>query len=203
MLMPNDTPNRPNVDPKDRSKKRGGFFGFLKKIFIGFFLLVIVGLGSLFVHYLLTQKDSVDFLPEDYLVYLQIPSLKEFYDDILHLDAATIVLSDNEMASVRDGLLQFKSLDVADNWFFRQLLDMELNFLVLPPDVPLIVFDLDWRSVLTRLVPFISNYVPIENLTKIQNEQDIYFIYQIDETTSFAFAFLDNLVIASTEVDAV
>jgi hypothetical protein len=164
--MPNANPQTPaGGGPTTRNeKKKGGFFSFIKKSILGILLLLLVAVGGLFIHYLLTKKDSVNYLPEDYLVYLQIPSLKEFYDDILHLDAATIVLSE-DMASVRDGLLQFKSLDVADNWAFRQLLDMELNFLVLPQDVPLIVFDLDWRSVVTRLVPFISTFLNVENLS--------------------------------------
>ncbi|MGO9412170.1 MAG: hypothetical protein ACLQCB_15635 [Spirochaetia bacterium] len=123
---------------------------FLKAVLV---ILAIIVMGAVFLvgRWLVRHEDPLAFLPDHYVAFIQVPSLRVLYNDWLNLSAADVVLSRPELVSYRSALSDARGLALAKSPIVQKLLDVHADIVLLPDQKLLAVLDLGWRGILSPL----------------------------------------------------
>ncbi|MBN1413317.1 MAG: hypothetical protein JW969_20920 [Spirochaetales bacterium] len=177
-------------------------FKFIVKFLIIVLIVVAVISAGLTVYYFVTIQSPLDYLPENFLLYAKIDSLKDVYENVIDLKAAEVVFSSSkDLKSIYKALIEFKSTELSGNFLFRELLNVRTDILIGEDFSPVLVFDPGIKSLVTRLFPIINSMIHIENfdLNILQRGKNTLFDYKIDEDQDLYFAVNNNLIFLSTQ----
>ncbi len=189
------------MEKEDHAKRRkkNPIAGFIIRLLLFIFILLFAGIAGLTVHYFFTIKQPLSYIPEKFLIFAEIPSLKIVYEDWINLEAADIILSSQEFLPIRKVLTDFRGKSLSKNNLFHELLNVRLDSAVLENKKIIAVFDLGWRSVVTRVFPALGINMNLKNITSIRKNGKIVFKYGMGNNNSLYFSFEDNLLILSTD----
>jgi len=126
-------------------------FSFLLKTLLVIVAILALGAAALVVRWLVRHEDPLAYVPERYVAFIQVPSLRAVYDDWLNLDAADVVLSRPELAPYRGALADARGLALTQSPVLRRLLDVHADVVLLPDRKLLAVLDLGWRGIFSPL----------------------------------------------------
>ncbi|MBN1699858.1 MAG: hypothetical protein JW881_20275 [Spirochaetales bacterium] len=190
--------------------------GFFKKFFSGFFkvllviiIIVVVLAGGLTLYYFLTKEDPVAYIPDNFLFYVKVNSIRYIYDNVIDLKAADVVFSSSrDLKSIYKMIIDFKSNEMSKNEFFRFLLDVRADIMIAPDYSPVIVFNPGLLSLATRMFPILNFFFKFEgvNLNQIQKGRLTIYDYPVDENQHLYFSLRNNLIFLSTKekhIDAI
>jgi len=166
---------------------------------LGALLLAVLVLGAI---WLARREDPTAFIPDRYLAYLQVPSIRGIYDRWLNLEAADVVLSRPELGSLRGVLGEARGLALTGSPLLRVLLDVPADVLWLQDSKLLAVVDLGWRGIATPLDRFIGPLLRIPGLSFLNDAGVPMFRYTTGETTIHV-AFRGNVAVVSLEAEVV
>lgn len=119
--------------------------------FLAIVAVIVLAAIVLVGRWLLRDEDPLAFLPDRYVAFIQVPSIRAVYDDWLNLAAADVVLSRPELASYRGALSDARGLALTRSPLLRRLLDVHADIVLLPDRQLLAVLDLGWRGILSPL----------------------------------------------------
>lgn len=179
--------------------KKIGFF--LLKFLLVILIIIILVIIGLFIYYLITIQSFQEYLPSNFILYAEVESIKEIYDNVIDLKAADILFSSPDLKSIYSSILEFKSNELSKNYIFKNLLEVEAGILIDENYKPMIVFDLGILSLATRMLPLINLIYRIDNLdlTIIQKGQLTIYNFTPSPEQSFYLSVANNLVFLSTE----
>lgn len=126
-------------------------FSFLLKTILVILSLAALGVVFLVGRWLVRHEDPLAYVPERYVAFIQVPSLRAVYDDWLNLDAADAVLSRPELAAYRGALSDARGLALTRSPLVQRLLDVHADVVLLPDRKLLAVLDLGWRGIFSPL----------------------------------------------------
>ena len=182
-------------------KKSGCIF----KVLIIAFLVVFTVLALLFTLYMFDKADVKDFLTDDFLLYLNVKSLKDVYDRLIDLKAAEVILSTDQFDSLYKNLLAFKSSELVRNKFVSNLLNIEADMALYLQNsnqfLPVFIFDMKIKSLITRFLPMSLNFFQSDSIKINKIKEKKYVIYEIvvQNSGNFYFGFFKNLVFFSNQ----
>jgi hypothetical protein len=178
------------------------FLGILLKIILVVLILIVLFAGFLVVRWLVTKEDPVAYLPERYVAYIQVPSIRGIYDDWLNLEAADTVLSRQDLAQYRRVVGDARGLALTDSPILRALLDVHADIMLLPQRQLLAVVDLGWRGIITPLARFVGPLLNIRGFSFL-NEGGVSMYRYTSGATTIHVAFVNNLAVVSLDADVV
>ncbi|MCG8573108.1 MAG: DUF3352 domain-containing protein [Spirochaetes bacterium] len=141
-----------------------GFGKTLLKVIAIILVIVFLLVAGFYFYYLFTRDDSTEYISSDYLMYIKVDSIKDLYDNLIDLRAAEIILANEQLAALNKTLLEYKSKDLAKNFFFRNLLEIRTDIILDRNYAPVLILDPKFKSMITRLVPLFTSLVQLENL---------------------------------------
>ena len=174
----------------------------LLKIFLGILgviLLAVLVLGAL---WLVQREDPTAFVPDRYLAYVQVPSIRGIYDRWLNLEAADVVLARRELAPFRGLLGEARGLALTSSPLLGLLLDVPADVLWLRDSKLLAVIDLGWRGIATPLARFVGPLLRIPGFSFLNDAGVPMFRYTTGETTVHA-ALRGNVALVSLDAEVV
>jgi len=152
--------------------------------------------------WLVQREDPTAFIPDRYVAYLQVPSIRGIYDRWLNLEAADVVLARPELASFRGVLGEARGLALTSSPLLRVLLDVPADVLWLPDAKLLAVLDLGWRGIATPLARLVGPLLRIPGFSFLNDSGVPLFRYTTGETTIHA-SFRGNVAVVSLEAEVV
>ncbi len=163
-----------------------------------FFIVFLIIIGTLILNYLVTRKDPLSFVPVKYNLMVQTPPLKTIYEKYLPLEVVDIALSDPSSAEIRKFIFMLRDNPLLKNLFLRELINIPVIMVMESKKSSLFIFDLKWRSIITKILPFISYNLSIKNLQIIKQEKLI--VFRIVGNTDLYFSFVDNVLLFSFDI---
>ncbi len=167
-------------------------------------ILAVIGVGAvvLFVTWVVRREDPTSFLPDKYVAYVQVPSLRVIYDQWLSLEAADVVLSRPELAPYHGVVTDARGLALTRAPVLRGLLDVRADVMLLPDGKFLAVLDIGWRGILTPLARFIGPLLRVKGFSFLNDAGLLMYRYTAGATTIHS-ALANNVVIVSVDADTV
>jgi hypothetical protein len=172
------------------------------KIPLGVLCSIVAVVLILVVLWLARHEDPTSFLPDKYVAYFQVPSLRGIYDRWLNLEAADVVLARPDLAPYRRVLADARGLALTSSPVLGMLLDMPADILWLKDGKLLAVLDLGWRGIATPLARLVGPLLRIPGFSYLNDSGLSTFRYTTGETTIHA-AFRANVAILSLEAAVV
>ncbi len=163
-----------------------------------FFIVFLIIIGTLILNYLVTRKDPLSFVPVKYNLMVQTPPLKTIYEKYLPLEVVDIALSAPSSAEIRKFIFMLRDNPLLKNLFLRELINIPVIMVMESKKSSLFIFDLKWRSIITKILPFISYNLSIKNLQIIKQEKLI--VFRIVGNTDLYFSFVDNVLLFSFDI---
>lgn len=180
-------------------RKGGGFLKF--NLFLIIFLLILI--SGLTIHYLVNKKQLLSFVPQEFFLYCKTPSLKSIFEEYLHLEVVDTALSNPELSNIRKFVYSLRGSELLKNFFFKMSIDLPINIVMENEKQTLFIFDLGWRSIITRVLPLVGYNLNIENLSVIKKKELVIFQYDLGQKSSLFFAFVDNILLFSFNIDLI
>lgn len=176
---------------------------FLKTVII-FICLVVLLLVGLVLYYALTIKSAEDFLSTDFLFFVQIPSLKNIYDNVIDLKAVDVLLTQKEFRPLYQSLLQFKSYDLSRNEYVKHILNLRAYFIIDKNYAFSLVFEPGLPSVITRHLDIFLPFFDLTafNFKTITKQNYTIYVIRIDNQQLY-FSTFYNLIFVSTSESAI
>jgi hypothetical protein len=174
----------------------------LLKILLGILAAVLLAFLVLGGIWLFQRQDPTAFVPDRYLAYLQVPSIRGIYDRWLNLEAADVVLSRPELGSLRGVLGEARGLALTGSPLLRVLLDVPADVLWLRDSKLLAVVDLGWRGMVTPLARLVGPQLRVPGLSFVNDAGVPMFLYATGQTTIHV-AFRANVAVVSLEAEVV
>ncbi len=177
-------------------------FSILLKILLGILgaiLLAVLVLGGI---WLFQRQDPTAFVPDRYLAYLQVPSIRGIYDRWLNLEAADVVLSRPELRSLRGVLGEARGLALTGSPLLSVLLEVPADVLWLRDSKLLAVVDLGWRGIATPLARLVGPQLRVPGLSFVNDAGVPMFLYTTGQTTIHV-ALRGNVAVVSLEAEVV
>jgi hypothetical protein len=174
----------------------------LLRTFLVIVILIVLGAGFLVVRWLVTREDPAAFLPDRYVAYFQVPSIRAIYDEWLNLEAADVVLSRPDLAQYRSVVSDARGLALTDSPVFRALLDVRADIMLLQNQKLLAVVDLGWRGILTPLARLVGPMLSVKGFSFL-NDAGVPMYRYTSGATTIHVALVDNLAIVSLDADVV
>lgn len=189
----------------DKEKKKTGIAKKILKIFIIVLLVPILVSAGLFINYLFTREKPEDVLASDFIMYLEIRSMGDIYENFMDLKAIEVFLTGQQKNDIFLALNNFKSGSLARHPFFKGILDIEAHLQILDNGKPVIVLNPGIRSIVTRLLPLINTFykMPELNLNILQRNGKQVYEYPLNDKSSVYLYFHKNLIFISTDPETV
>jgi hypothetical protein len=178
------------------------FFSTILKVILIIVIVLLVLAGGLTLYYFLTREDPAVYIPNNFLFYVRVNSIRYIYDNVIDLKAADVVFSSSkDLKSIYKAIIDFKSNEMSKNEFFRFLLDVRADIMIAPDYSPVIVFNPGPLSLITRMFPILNFFFKFEgvNLNQIQKGKLTIYDYPVDENQHLYFSLLNNLIFLSTK----
>jgi hypothetical protein len=169
---------------------------------LGILAVCVLGAVVLVVTWLVRREDPTSFLPDRYVAYVQVPSLRGIYDQWLTLEAADVVLARPELAPYHGVLTDARGLALTRAPVLRTLLDVRADVMLLPDGKFLAVLDIGWRGILTPLARFVGPLLRVKGFSFLNDAGLPMYRYTAGATTIHA-ALAGNVVIVSIDADTV
>lgn len=179
-----------------KNKKTPVPLKILKAIFsilIAILLVIILW----FCFCLVDKKQSYTAIPSEYSLYVRTDSIWDGVNPLLDLQAAEILLADENLSSIRASFLQFRNSKLRENKFIQLVCKRRLDAALYEDNSFVAVLDAGFLSFVTRLAPLASYFINIENLT-FSTESDIKYFEYTTEQLSVYVAVKKNLIIAAS-----
>jgi hypothetical protein len=164
---------------------------------LGAILLAVLVLGGI---WLVRREDPAAFVPDRYLAYLQVPSIRGIYDRWLNLEAADVVLSRPELGSLRSVLGEARGLALTSSPLLSVLLEVPADVLWLRDSKLLAVVDLGWRGIPAPLSRLVGPLLRVPGLSFVNDVGVPMFLYTTGQTTIYV-AFRGNVALVSLEAE--
>lgn len=197
-----ETPNTPPQPVVPRRRKSP-----LRKLVLVLLALPLALILFLTVQFLVQRQSAWDFIPKQFQVYLQVPSISKVYDEWSQLDALHIAFRENPgLAGLEKSLLSLKSSGISDSPLFRALIDVQAHVVITRKNEALLILDLGWRSALTRQIPLVAGMVHLDGLSITQKNGHSWFEYNWSKGApgaSVYILFLDNLALISFKPEVI
>lgn len=181
-----------------QKKKRHPVLGFLGLLVLALGLLAL--LTALWV--LLVRRDLSSVRLAEPTVYAEIPSLRQVYADWLPLEAADLILSSPGLEDAQALLADWRRQDWANHPTLGALLDLPASLSLSGEGPWLGVFDLGWRSALTRWLNLLGGFWVPDGLGLYRSGGHNLFFWQQAERRVY-LALADNLVLVSDQADLI
>jgi hypothetical protein len=167
-------------------------------------MLAVIGVGAavLVVTWFVGREDPTSFLPDRYVAYVQVPSLRGIYDQWLPLEAADVVLARPELAPYHGIVTDARGLALTRAPVVRTLLDVRADVMLLPDGKFLAALDIGWRGILTPLARLVGPVLRVKGFGFLNDAGLPLYRYAAGATTIHA-ALADNVVLLSTDADTV
>lgn len=165
--------------------------------------LVIVGIvvvlaGFLVGRWLVRHEDPLAFLPERYVAYVQVPSIRVLYDEWLNLPAADAVLARPDLAPYRGAIADLRGLALTRSPVLQRLIDVRADVVLLPDHNLLAVLDLRWRGIVAPLARVVGPVLRIRGFSFTNDAGTSLYSYKSGGVTVHA-AFMENVAIVSLD----
>jgi hypothetical protein len=174
----------------------------LLKILLGILAAVLLAVLVLGVLWWIQREDPTAFIPERYVAYVQVPSIRDIYDRWLNLEAADVVLARPELASFRSVLGEARGLALTTSPLLGLLLEVPADVLWLRDGRLLAVLDLRWRGIATPLARLVGPLLRVPGFSFLSEAGVPMFRYTTGETTIHA-ALRGNVAVVSLEAGVV
>jgi hypothetical protein len=174
----------------------------LLKLLLGILAAILLAVLVLGVLWLIQREDPTAFIPERYVAYVQVPSIRGIYDRWLNLEAADVVLARPELASFRNVLGEARGLALTSSPLLGLLLDVPADVLWLRDGRLLAVLDLRWRGIATPLARLVGPLLRVPGFSFLSEAGEPMFRYTTGETTIHA-ALRGNVAVVSLEAQVV
>ncbi len=174
----------------------------LARVLLGIVVAVVLVVAALVIAWLIRRQDPTSFLPDRYVAYVQVPSIREVYDRWLNLEAADTVLARPELASYHRVLTDARGLALTSSGVLRTLLEVPADVMLLRDGGLLAAVDLGWRGMLTPLARIAGPLLGIKGFSFLNDAGVPMYRYTTGSTTIHA-AFAANVAILSLDAGVV
>ena len=167
-------------------------------------ILCVIVAAALFLvgRWLVRHQDPLSFIPEHYVAFVQVPSIRAIYDDWLNLSAADVILSRPELAPYRSALADARGLALTRSPVVQKLLDVHADIVLLPDRKLLAVLDLGWRGILSPLARVIGPVLSLKGFSFLNDAGVPMYCYTSGPATIQA-ALMENVAVVSLDEDVV
>ena len=172
--------------------------GILGKTLLGIVAAIALGVAALVVTWLVRREDPTSFLPDTYVAYLQVPSIRRVYDQWLNLEAADVVLARPDLAPYHRAVADIRGLALTRSPVLRSLLDVRADVLLLNDHTLLAVVDLGWRGIFSPLARVVAPMLSIRGFSFLNDSGVPMYRYQTGDTTIHA-ALSGNVAVVSLD----
>ena len=176
--------------------------GVLGKTLLGIVAAIALGVAALVVTWLVRREDPTSFLPDTYVAYLQLPSIRRVYDQWLNLEAADVVLARPDLAPYHRAVADLRGLALTRSPVLRTLLDVRADVLLLKDRKLLAVVDLGWRGIFSPLARVVGPMLSIPGFSFLNDSGVPMYRYQAGDTTIHA-ALTGNVAVVSLDAEVV
>ncbi len=174
----------------------------LARILLGVVAVIVLAAAALAVAWLIRRQDPTSFLPDRYVAYVQVPSIRAVYDQWLNLEAADVVLARPELSSYHRVVADARGLALTSSPALRTLLDVPADIMLLRDGRLLAAVDLGWRGMLTPLARIAGPLLGIKGFGFLNDAGVPLYRYTTGATTIHA-AFAANVAILSLDAEVV
>jgi hypothetical protein len=176
--------------------------GVLWKTIAGLLGVVVLTLLVLAGFWLFRREDPTAFMPHDYTVYIQAPSIRDIYDRWLNLEAVDLLLARPELSAYRRAVADARGLALTSSPVVRTLLDVQADLLWLKEGKPLIVLDLGWRGIVAPLGRIVGPQLRIPGFSFLNDSGVPMYRYTSGDTTIHA-ALVGQLAVVGLDAQTV
>ena len=177
------------------------FLSVLAKVLLGIVAAIVLAAVVLVGIWLARRDDATSFLPDRYVAYLQVPSIRQVYDRWLNLEAADIVLARPDLAPYHEAVTDLRGLSLTGSPLLRSLLEVRADVVLLKDHRMLAVVDLGWRGVLTPLARLVGPMLAVRGFSFLNDGGIPMYRYKAGDTTIHA-TLAGNLALVSLDPDA-
>ncbi len=179
------------------------FLGIVLKVLIG--ILAVIVLFALFLvgRWLIKHEDPTAFLPDKYVAYFQVPSIRGLYDEWLNLEAADVVLARPDLGQYRRVVTDARGLALTNHPMLKALLDLPADVMLLKEKKLLVVLPLGWRGILTPLARFVGPMLKLKGFSYLSESGFSMYRYTTAGQTTIHGAFVNDVAIISLDADTV
>ncbi|MGC8771636.1 MAG: DUF3352 domain-containing protein [Brevinematia bacterium] len=163
-----------------------------------FFIVFLIIIGLLILNYFVNRKNPLSFVPTKYNLLIQTPPLKSIYENYLPLEVVDIALSQPASSEARKFIFMLRDNQLLKNFFLRELINIPIIMVMEGKKSSLFVFDLKWRSIITKILPFVGYNLDIKNLQIIKQGKLI--IYKISGNQDLYFSIVENVLLFSFDI---
>jgi hypothetical protein len=170
----------------------------LARTLLGVVIAVALGVAALAVAWLVRREDPTSFLPDRYVAYFQVPSLRGVYDQWLNLEAVDVVLARPELAAYGRVVNDARGLALTSVPLLRLLLDVPADVMLLKDRKLVAAVDLGWRGMATPLARIVGPMLRIKGFSFLNDGGVSMYRYTAGATTIHA-ALANNVAIIALD----
>jgi hypothetical protein len=178
------------------------FLGIVLKVLLVILAVIVLAALFLVARWLITHEDPTAFLPDKYVAYFQVPSIKGLYDEWLNLEAADVVLARPDLSQYRRVVTDARGLALTNSPILKALLDMPADVMLLQNKKLLVVLPLGWRGIFTPLARIVGPSLQLKGFSFLSESGVSMYRYSSGQTTIHA-AFVNDVAIISLDPDVV
>ncbi len=157
------------------------------RLLLALVLLILLAAASLLVWSLLDRSPVTDALPDGFSAYVRVASAGDFFDSVLGLETADVLLASPQASGARVLLDALRTEPFLRSRTFRVLADVRMDGAFYGESY-LAVVDLGIRSALTRLSPFLGPWLNVPGLSYSRTSGVSRFTYKTGNTVLHAAA---------------
>jgi hypothetical protein len=168
------------------------------RVLLSLIALILLGAAALVIRWRVSREEPAAFLPDRYVAYFQVPSIRGIYDEWLNLEAADVVLSRPELAAYHKIVTDARGLALTRSPIVRSLLDRHADIMLLKERKLLAVVDLGWWGALTPLARYIGPQLHLKGFSFLNDAGIPMYRYTTGDTTIHG-CLANNLAIISLD----
>jgi hypothetical protein len=178
------------------------FLVIILKVILGILAVIVLIAAFLVVRWLIKHEDPAAFLPDKYVAYFQVPSIRGLYDEWLNLEAADVVLARPDLAQYRRVVTDARGLALTNSPILKALLDVHADVMLLKEKKLLVVLPLGWRGIFTPLARIIGPVLNLKGFSFLNDSGIPMYRYTTGQTVIHV-AFVNDVAIVSLDPDVV